>query len=294
MLESILHIILTILSVLGICLLSILCILVLVIILVLFVPIRYEITFTGEKKQIELFIRLHWLLHFIRAVLKYKNILTCKIHLLFFKIYDSEAVKKPDSSKNIKRKDNSETTDHSSYSDDLSDETDTDSKIDSSKQQAFDKPEDEIKESSNQQKHVECKDINEQSSSLNHFKKIIDTLKYYYSLLKDENNIKLLNECKLRIWKVLKSILPKKCDVRLVFGTGSPDTTGQLLGIWAMMYPFIGNKSSVEADFEHKRFEGTGYLKGKIFIYTVLYQFIRLYFNDALRQFIRKIKREEE
>lgn len=72
------------------------------------------------------------------------------------------------------------------------------------------------------------------------------------------------------ILKLLKHIKPTKLKSRLVFGTGDPCSTGQILGLFGILYGFYGNDLNITPDFENKVFEGTHYARGRIRLFTVL------------------------
>lgn len=55
------------------------------------------------------------------------------------------------------------------------------------------------------------------------------------------------------IWKRLR---PRKLTVNATVGTGSPDTTGYLYGIYGMVLPKLGKGICITPDFEQAILEG--------------------------------------
>jgi len=72
------------------------------------------------------------------------------------------------------------------------------------------------------------------------------------------------------IIKLLKHIKPTRLKSRLIFGTGDPCSTGQILGLFGILYSFYGNDLNITPDFENKVFEGRHYARGRIRLWTVL------------------------
>ncbi|MGN1146817.1 MAG: DUF2953 domain-containing protein, partial [Lachnospiraceae bacterium] len=124
-------------------------------------------------------------------------------------------------------------------------------------------------------------------------KKLSDNISYYKSVLTDEKNKQFYGRVWNRILKVLKSIRPRVLKANLRIGTGSPDTTGYLCGIYGMLLPALGNHVHMEADFEEAVWEGDVYAKGRITIFTILLQAGKLLLDKQLRIFIKELKRED-
>ncbi|MCR5283788.1 MAG: DUF2953 domain-containing protein [Lachnospiraceae bacterium] len=83
--------------------------------------------------------------------------------------------------------------------------------------------------------------------------------------------------------RILRSICPKKGQVKIAAGMDDIATTGQIAGyygmLYGMFYPFIGKRVVLEPDFENKRLEADGFLKGRIRLY-IFVPAAWLYFID--------------
>lgn len=77
------------------------------------------------------------------------------------------------------------------------------------------------------------------------------------------------------IIRLLKHIKPTKLKSRLRFGTGDPCSTGQILGLFGILYSFYGNDLSITPEFENKVFEGSHYARGRIRLGTILIIVVR-------------------
>lgn len=108
----------------------------------------------------------------------------------------------------------------------------------------------------------------------------------------------------LTLGKLLKPLLPRRCDLYLRYGFPDPAATGEVLGLYyALRAATIGadtkkRKLSVEPDFAEAELEYTGWAKGHFRIGYVLYLLLKTYANHetgaALRAYkdIRKMSEE--
>lgn len=103
------------------------------------------------------------------------------------------------------------------------------------------------------------------------------------NFLNDENNRRGFRSTYEALKKALRHILPTKIKSRLVFGTGDPCSTGQILGIFSILYGIYGDKLQITPDFENKVFEGSHYIKGRIRICTLLIIIIRLLLDKRFK-----------
>jgi hypothetical protein len=100
-----------------------------------------------------------------------------------------------------------------------------------------------------------------------------------------------VGKAKTTIWKVLKSILPRKWNAYIHFGFEDPATTGQLLGYYWMFIGLWGNHFVCVPDFENKVFSGNINAKGKLQVFKFLYAAYKFMFDKDLI-YLRKINSE--
>lgn len=315
MLDNILQIVLGILTFVGIALLVILGIVLLVILLVMFVPIRYNGEFIKDTEHMLLRLKVTWLLRFVRAQIDYEKELLIRAFVLFFKVYDSSV---PEKEKKVKKKKEKKTdvslnaeTSHSEEnltvqnietdsatdvdvesgaeteseldlgSDDNSEEHTADANIED-RQSFFERIQNKI-----QNIICKCKSICDK------IKSIVQNINYYIEILKEEETIALIGRCKERFFKVLKSICPRKLTADLTVGTGSPDTTGYIMAVAGMLYPTFGKSLNIVPDFDNTIFEGRIFLKGKVTIFVLFVQALKLYMDKELRSLLKRLKKED-
>ena len=90
--------------------------------------------------------------------------------------------------------------------------------------------------------------------------------------------------------KTLRHILPGKVKGYLLFGTGDPASTGQILGLISVFYAATGPVLKIVPDFEEKRLECDLELRGRLRVFTLLVILLKLYFNKELKQLMQELK----
>lgn len=90
----------------------------------------------------------------------------------------------------------------------------------------------------------------------------------------DEESIELLQAVLKSSGGLLKHMAPRSLRGRLHFGTGDPALTGQLLGVFSVLFAMWGKGIAVIPDFEQEVFEGEvavkGYARGIIVLILII------------------------
>ena len=71
-----------------------------------------------------------------------------------------------------------------------------------------------------------------------------------------------------------------------------PAATGQILSIYGILYPLIGDSITVIPDFEKPVMEGSFRFKGKITAFTLIRIAAKIYFDKDLKRVICLFKKE--
>lgn len=121
-------------------------------------------------------------------------------------------------------------------------------------------------------------------------KHILENIAFYKNLLQDEQTKGLLQHAFTRLGRILKSIRPRKLKGDILFGTGSPDTTGYVFGIYGMFIPLYGKHMNVTPDFTQAILEGELYAAGHITVFQLLRHGLMLLLDKRLRLLIHRIK----
>lgn len=125
-------------------------------------------------------------------------------------------------------------------------------------------------------------------------KSTLDNIQYYREVLESDSFKRSIELCKRELSCVFGKLKPDKFEADLVVGMDDPAATGQLLAIYGMLYPLIGQHVRLVGDFarEGTHIEGELYIRGKIRAYTFLRMLIRVYRNKDIRSLIKLLKKE--
>ena len=290
-------IILNILKIIGIILASILSILLLIILVVLFCPIRYHVfgteCYNNEGNHSNIIVKVSWLLHLIGLDVSINSNISIYLRVLFFKKKldgkknaDIEKSATNDSgtdaSENREIVNNEYTDEENVYSKNINNINNTDNSDasdDSDNTECIDDNDDVSKKQtkSPKEKLLKLEEI------IQKVKDIINNPIYKEAIIKIKNE--LIN--------LLKAIIPYKLFFKARFSTGSPDTTGIALGIFAMFPIGYQNRWKIEPDFESDNafIDSSFDIKGKIYFYKVLAIAIRLLIDKNCRKLYNDIRR---
>ena len=129
------------------------------------------------------------------------------------------------------------------------------------------------------------------ASILDKIKHIGKTIESTKTFLEDSHNKAAFSHIKDEVFLLLKHICPKKLKVDMSYSTGSPDTTAEVFGILAMFPIGYQNRWKIYPDFEADSFyaRGTIDIKGKIYIYQIIFAAFRLVLDKNCRRLLKKI-----
>lgn len=282
-----------ILSILGILLLILLGIALVVILLVLFFPVCYKVS--GKKTAEEMLFdaKMKWLFGLVRVTYSYPVPGKLLAKVLFFTVYDSSAEKK-----NSAPGEDTRTAPKRDITTLLSDDTDiakTDTATDTEASADAKTSAEENTPGPQQETSGKLAGFFEKIRYT--IRKICDKIKYilknisfYKELWNDPDTKGLLQHAGSRIGHILKRLRPRKLEINARVGTGSPDTTGYLYGIYGMILPKLGKGVCITPDFEQAILEGDFKASGHFTIACVLFHSARLLLDKRLQQLKHKIR----
>ena len=287
---------LTILKIIGVILLSLLCLVIGIVLLLLFVPIRYEAEIVSAEK-VSVKAKITWLLHFIRLHLNYQGELSMKLWILLFSVPFGKREKKKDDTESFASTEPAKTVEvpkRMEYNIHAEATESTDST------ETTEHPESTVEHSESITKRETAKPKKENwilrikrifASILDKIKHIGKTIESTKAFLADSHNKAAFSHIKNEVFLLLKHICPKKLKMDMSYSTGSPDTTAQVFGILAMFPIGYQNRWKIYPDFEADSFyaRGTIDLKGKIYIYQILFAALRLVLDKNCRRLFKKI-----
>lgn len=296
MVIKILTVLLLILKILGIVLLVLLGILLALLMIVLFVPVRYQgsgYREEGDPVPVHVQLKVTWLLHLVRVSFIYPEEAFLKVKVLFFQILPAKEKKKKASNK--KEADGKKPkTDKKEAGHDVRD-TASDQKISDEGNTAVEDGGDDrrtlldfVRKLFSAIRNIKYT-IRKIYDKINH---IIHNIRYYIKILQTESFKRAFVLCREQLLRLMKIVLPRKVSGTFTIGMEDPAATGQILSIYGILYPLIGDSITVIPDFEKPVMEGSFRFKGKITAFTLIRIAAKIYFDKDLKRVICLFKKE--
>ena len=293
---KILTVLLLILKILGIVLLVLLGLLLALLMIVLFVPVRYQgsgYREEGDPVPVHVQLKVTWLLHLVRVSFIYPEEAFLKVKVLFFQILPAKEKKKKASNK--KEADGKKPkTDKKEVGSDVSDTT-SDQKISDEGNTAVEDGGDDrrtlldfVRKLFSAIRNIKYT-IRKIYDKINH---IIHNIRYYIKILQTESFKRAFVLCREQLLRLMKIVLPRKVSGTFTIGMEDPAATGQILSIYGILYPLIGDSITVIPDFEKPVMEGSFRFKGKITAFTLIRIAAKIYFDKDLKRVICLFKKE--
>lgn len=295
-----LAVIMKILSILGIILLVLLCILAAAVLIVFFFPIVYRLDAKKDDTGIRAAFKIRWLFGLLRAGYSYPEPGRILIKVFWFTVFDSgkKTEKTQKTSENIEPKAAAEQKPElQEQTEELSVEKCA-AKTDSEKisdQEASEQTSEQEKKTLWEKLFAKCEKIKYTILNIyDKIKHIFENLSFYRQLLQDEETRQLFSHTFRRAGKILQHIRPRRIEADVIFGTGSPDTTGYAYAVYGMLSPHLGKDVCVTPDFTQAILEGRLHASGHITVFTLLINLLTALLDRRLRLFIRRIKAHSE
>lgn len=305
--------ILRILSIIGIVLLILLGMLLLSLLLVLFWPVTYRVKGKKDSEKLTVTAKADWLFGLVRVRYAYPEPGNVVVKLLWKTLADTGQKKKPSEKKqesgrqtenaepeeknvSVERRASTEAAEaegspeaaEAEGSPETAEpaadvELSTAEPTADAEESVHDKPFSRILEKIQNIKYTISKIYDK-------IKEIWANISYYAALLREEDTALLWKHVKLRLGNILKDIRPRHIKADVLFGTGAPDTTGYTFGVYCMLLPVLGKNVCVTPDFNRKVLEGNVDVSGRIILYTLAWNALKLLLDKKLKLFIKKMK----
>jgi len=127
------------------------------------------------------------------------------------------------------------------------------------------------------------------------FQALVDAknnLDYYAKAFQDERNQQVIKLVLYQLNKIFKNIRPRKFRADIHVGMEDPASTGQLLAILSVIYPFFEGGLKVTPEFEEAVLEGNLFMKGRVTSFVLLRAAWKIYFNRDFKRMMRILKKE--
>jgi hypothetical protein len=307
-------IVLMILKIIGWILLILLLLILVLLLLVLFVPVRYRAS-AKMQDQLQARVRASWLFPVVSFGMEYAEagmvgrLRIIGISVMKFPQPEGEGEKSESEDEPPGKRENESEDDSAPEREVMDDDAaeakssvksekcadDSQTKTDENLNTDIDsQPQDDFSPEPPKKKRVsivqKVRDIFDKISDI--LKNIREWVEKIKTLISDEKNQAAFSHLKQELMYLLKKSVPRKMHVQATFSTGSPDTTGEVLGIIAMFPMAYQNRWNIAPDFEADHFyvEGEAQLSGRIFIYQLAGIILRILKDRNCRRLFKKLK----
>lgn len=123
-------------------------------------------------------------------------------------------------------------------------------------------------------------------------KDILHNIQYYKEVFESDAFQQSFALGRGELGYALKHLKPTKLKADWIIGTGDPVLNSDILAVYGVCYPLVGQNVRIVADYDAKHIEGTALIKGRIRLYTLVRVAWRIYFNKNIRTLIRLLKKE--
>lgn len=123
---------------------------------------------------------------------------------------------------------------------------------------------------------------------------ICDKIEWWKSFFEDPGTKAGITFAKVRAWKLLKHVFPKRISGQIRFASEDPSVTGAVLAVLGMTMPLHQNRIEILPIFENRNFlEGDVKMKGRIYGVVPAKILLEIYFNKDIKYMFRKWKHKE-
>lgn len=279
----------TILKVIGIILLVVLALILTALLCVLFVPVKYRAVGSFENTDIRAKAHVSWLFHLFALHIEYADETDGYIRLAFVKrkLFDDADSDYENDEKAAEASDDDvmDEAAKTEIEDKVSENTGDEPKISADENQHIKQQTKLTHKKTYKKPHK--KQFKDKSEKI---KNCIYKLKREYS---DERNKAAFLHLKKELFIILKRICPRRLKLTMVYSTGSPDTTGILLGILACFPVGYTNRWRITPDFESENpyAKGSFDIKGHVIVISILAATLRILFDKNCRRLYNRISR---
>ncbi len=267
--------------------------------LVLFVPVRYQADVFSHGKT-EAKVRVSWLLRMVRFYMTYSGQeFSAKIYILFFplKLFGmgkTEAEKEAGADVRKSAEELTEDIENEKPSPETGKEAEqNEGRAAKLIEKAAEKSnaDDVVKSAERVKKAAGSDKFGMIGSIWGMLKNIKVTIEKGKKLLEDRRNQAAVLHLKKELFYLLKKIMPKRMKVKAVYSTGSPDTTGEALGILALFPIGYKNRWNITPDFtaDHFYIDGEARVGGRVFVYQLAGVILRILLDKNCRRLYNKI-----
>lgn len=120
--------------------------------------------------------------------------------------------------------------------------------------------------------------------------KNIEQAKELWAFLQESENKGVLKFITKYVVKIIKWILPRKVYVDMELGLEDPALTGYIAAVTSIVYVATKKHIHIAPNFNEQVVKGDFRVKGRLYLYQLLYYIIRVIIDKRVRRLIKKVR----
>ena len=126
---------------------------------------------------------------------------------------------------------------------------------------------------------------------LNRIEKLYNRLQDVFHVLQSECGTRARAVLFFRLRQIVRSVMPREYGLTGVLGLGDPARSAQVFAVQGYLYPITAGHVAVGTDFELYRYDLHGAAQGRICLFSLAYDGIRILLNRDVRRLITRLRR---
>jgi len=118
----------------------------------------------------------------------------------------------------------------------------------------------------------------------------IEKAKELWAFLQEAENEGVLKFITKYLVKIIKWVLPKKVHADMELGLEDPALTGYIAAVTSIVYVVTKKNIHIVPNFNEQMVKGDFRVKGRLYLYQLLYYIIRVIIDKRVRRLIKKVK----
>lgn len=291
-------VVLTVLKILGIFILSVIGLVLVLVLLICISPVRYKVDGKYYDRP-DGKLTVSWLLHILHATAGYDgNGLIYKVRVFGIPVLKS----KPKSENPCEKAEASTEAVREEKTQDSSENEAKEAGEDSQQAEGEKQPEPDESTSSEEEDEDLLGFIDKMNDAwyekkeklfqkLEELEDKVNDIRKKLRLITSERTEAAVKHVLKKVFRILKSIMPRKLRGHVTFGMENPADTGTVLGVLAATLPIHKNQLKIDPVFTEKIFEGEAFLKGRISIGFILCCAVGIILNKNVLITIKRFKK---
>lgn len=126
---------------------------------------------------------------------------------------------------------------------------------------------------------------------LNRIEKLYNRLQDVFHVLQSECGTRARAVLFFRLRQIVRNVMPREYGLTGVLGLGDPARSAQVFAVQGYLYPITAGHVAVGTDFELYRYDLHGAAQGRICLFSLAYDGIRILLNRDVRRLITRLRR---